>query len=450
MIEIRKKGKYELELVQERIDQTVQEQVQVALELERHKMRTTELTFKHDTLVDVYHKKSIVYMALLNINATGEKVVKIGSTDNISERSKTHRANFGDFYIFEVIEAQANASFEQFLHKHSMIRPFRHEEYKYFDKGAKKERTSNEVYLVQEATLKQIISIAKRNVHKFLGKMDTDAIIEHEKEQILHTREQHDIVETEYKTVLTQKATLEAEIKHKILVPEVTERIIYVQDHRKAKVMSGPKIQIYDVATSELKHTFQSLLDATRTCDHIVGNASKPMIANAIKNKIAYKGYIWLNMDREKPDDTIQELPEVDTSKKSVNIGLITMLDLSKKVLDVFPDMKSASAARLFKNLAAISKAINKGTQSSGHYWSMWDALPQDVRAKYLETNQLPQKARRVNGIVLEQRDPVTNEIVKTFTCIEEVVRDFGVSRKSLKEAIEGEHLCKGYKWTCV
>jgi hypothetical protein len=259
------------------------------------------------------------------------------------------------------------------------------------------------------------------------------------------------IVEMRTRLSILEKAnTPEIVEEEKEVALEPFTKIIYVQDHRKAKVMRGPKIQIYDVATSELKHTFQSLLDATRSCDHIVGNASKPMIANAIKNKIAYKGYIWLNMERDKPDDTIQELPEVDMSKKSINIGLITMLDLNKKVLDVFPDMKSASAARQFKNQAAISKAINKGTQSSGHYWSMWDTLPKDVRAKYLETNQLPQKARRVNGIVLEQRDPVTNEIVKTFTCIEEVVRDFGVARKSLKEAIEGEHLCKGYKWTYV
>lgn len=483
--EIRKKGKYELENLKHEIEEVKQsfqskleaaenkleevaqseqslqlkleeaeksrnEDIAAALQAERANLRNEQLNMRHSTLIDMYSKKTCVYMGLIYTSPTGTKTVKIGSTDNLSLRSQTHRDNFEEFFLIDVYHVQSHTSFEQFVHKHHMIAPYRHKEYTYYDRAAKKERTSHEVYLLDEEAMKKVTSIIKRNMNKFLGKLDSDAIIEHEKEQILHTRQRHDIVETEYKTVLTKKAVLEAEIEQMIHVPEVPPRGVYIPESTRPKINRGPKLQIYDPKTRTLVHTFETLLDATRENPHFPGNASKPMIATALKQHVTYKGYIWMQLARHEPDDTVQtDLPEVDVGKKSVNIGLLAMLNLNKdRVLDVFPDMKTATAARKFKTIAAISKAVIHGSISSGHYWAMWESLAPKLRADYLAAGHtLPEKARRSNSRAIEQRDGTTNELIRTFVDTETVIREVGLARKTLKGAIEGRYRVKGFMW---
>jgi hypothetical protein len=77
----------------------------------------------------------------------------------------------------------------------------------------------------------------------------------------------------------------------------------------------------------------------------------------------------------------------------------------------------------------------------------MWENLDSKIKDAYLASHELPQRIKRVNGIALDQRDPITNEVIKTFTSMEEIVRDFHLSRKSLKEAIDFGNVIKGFRF---
>ena len=212
-------------------------------------------------------------------------------------------------------------------------------------------------------------------------------------------------------------------------------------------IMRGPKLQIYDLITKQLVHTFSCLIEATRDNMYMAGS-SKPMIKNAIEKNIAYKNYQWMSLARDLPDDSVQVLPPNVIQKSSVNIGYIAMLDLDKKVImQVFDSMKTAGAARKLKGLSAISNAITRQSQSTGHYWMMWNDCDQALKDAFLVKNELPDKIVRVNGVPIKQLHPITREIIKTFSCTEEVIREFHFGRKTLKEAIEYKNIAKGFMW---
>jgi len=129
------------------------------------------------------------------------------------------------------------------------------------------------------------------------------------------------------------------------------------------------------------------------------------------------------------------------------------MIDLKKtEITKVFEDQKGASADRCFSNGAAISKAVNKGTQSGGFYFKNWsensnDKFPQfdEMKATYLETNTLPEPRSTKNALKVQCLDSETKEVVKTFQNIQEVIREHRCSRDTLKKAIKDETLLRGY-----
>jgi prophage antirepressor-like protein len=506
--EIRERGKYDLQVKLEEIQQrsralqleidmaqqTLQERVDAILELHRPSLRLEAMALRNNTLVNVYNKKPCVYIGVIKPTGQGPMSVKIGCTNNLGQRSQRHKTNFGEFLVMDVFHVQAYTSFEQFIHKHPMIVAHKQKEFTYYDATVKKMRKSNEVYLLDEQALQDVRRIINDNKNKFMGDVDREAVFVHEEgssstdgqeieakakiekeidAEIDAEMEKEAKAEMEKEAKAKMEKEIDDEIDAQIYAEIMNEKeqeakiekekeakkelkaptplpIIYVPNSERPKINRGPKLQIYDPKTRTLVHTFETLLDATRENPHFPGNASKPMIATALKQHVTYKGYIWMQLARHEPDDTVQtDLPEVDVGKKSVNIGLLAMLNLNKdRVLDVFPDMKTATAARKFKTVAAISKAVIHGTISSGHYWAMWESLAPELRADYLAAGHtLPEKARRSNSRAIEQRDGTTNQLIRTFVDTETVIREVGLARKTLKGAIEGRYRVKGFMW---
>ena len=93
---------------------------------------------------------------------------------------------------------------------------------------------------------------------------------------------------------------------------------------------------------------------------------------------------------------------------------------------------------------------IHIRTLSSGHYWSMWEDLTDELHNEYLTRNTLPQKSIRVNSISINQLDPLTGQVVKMHSSVQDVINKFRVSRTSLKDAIDHNYTFKGYKWANV
>ena len=69
------------------------------------------------------------------------------------------------------------------------------------------------------------------------------------------------------------------------------------------------------------------------------------------------------------------------------------------------------------------------------------------MRDEYLKTNVLPEYHVNANGVTVIQINPMTNENIKTFKSITEVLKKFQMSRASLNKASDNDEIHNGFKW---
>jgi hypothetical protein len=62
----------------------------------------------------------------------------------------------------------------------------------------------------------------------------------------------------------------------------------------------------------------------------------------------------------------------------------------------------------------------------------------------------LPEKFTKTNGLKIVQIDPITNEELKTFSSMTDVVLGFQMSHMSLKRAAENDLVHNGFKWRVI
>ena len=161
-------------------------------------------------------------------------------------------------------------------------------------------------------------------------------------------------------------------------------------------------------------------------------NVSESGIRKAIINKTIYKDHRWLYLDRDLPDDTVQDLGETKIIK-NMNLGFIAMLDINKQnIVHVFKNQSEAATSRHLKSTNCIYKSIKHGALCSGHYFYLWDKCNEGMKLKYLENNTLPESDRRHNAIKVNQIHPITNEVVKVFLSYTDIMHDFQVSLRPM------------------
>jgi hypothetical protein len=265
-----------------------------------------------------------------------------------------------------------------------------------------------------------------------MNKIDANQIIEIEKLKLEQLQTQLELVKIQEKIDKPKNDTY-------------IDQVILLQDSRQHTQARGNKIQRYSQDGKTLIKTYESYVYAMR--DKELADPTRSAIKEAIKTNTIYKDYRWAELDRSLPDDTIQKLPDTIESKTIKN-GYVAMLNLDKsKIVNVFCDQKAAAEDRKFTSSASVSNAIKRGSVSGGHYFMMWHDCNQELKDEYLKTNTLPQKRVAVNGVQVEQLHPITNEVLKYYPSCEDVVKEYKISRQTLKSAIEYSYIVKGYKW---
>jgi hypothetical protein len=141
--------------------------------------------------------------------------------------------------------------------------------------------------------------------------------------------------------------------------------------------------------------------------------------------------------------------PTVETRTQSIEF--IAMIDIKKtKIMEVYASQKDAAMSRNLAGFSTISRAIKEDRVSSGHYWSFFDKCSQEMRDEYLSTRTLPEPYIKVNGTSVIQINPSTNEHIKTYKSITDVLKKFQMSRGSLTRASENNEIHNGFKWQIV
>lgn len=206
---------------------------------------------------------------------------------------------------------------------------------------------------------------------------------------------------------------------------------------------TGDKIQIYN-SDGVLVKTFESLVDSTRDNEFVPG-ATKNMIALAIDNKTMYKKYRWLRLERSLPNDTVQVLGKT-TKSKTLQIGDVAMFN-KEKIEMVFCDQKAAAENRGF-SIPAITKAIKMSTLSGGHYFKYWFDCDTDDKEDYLARGGvLPEKRVRANALQIQKLHPKSGDIIHMYTSIQDVVKEYRMTRATLKKASDQGSIACDYKW---
>lgn len=427
---IRETGEYKLQC-------ETKKAISFALKQEADKHAKHIEQVQHDTLVEAYKGRYLVYFGIIKELEPGKFLLKIGSTKDIAIRSQSLISQFGSFTIFKIFECSSNEAFERFLHKHRKIVKFRYKAPVY------DEYVSNgEIFLVSKDEIQTIINVAVHNKFKFVNQADAETILEIEKTKLKQIQAEAQAQAQAQIEVEKIKAIQQTPVK-----PKFDLDVLQFVDNRRHTQTRGDKIQRYCPEGKELIKTYASYAFAIR--DESVPGLSRSALKEAIKNNTIYKGYRWASLSRSCADDTIQLL-EPSRENKSVKIGFVAMLNLDKtEIVRVFCDQKEAAVDRKFTSSASISNAIKRDSKSSGHYFRMWDDCDAALKSRFLQSNDLPQKRQTVVSQPIEQRHPFDNSLIANYASHEDVIRKFKVSRLTLKSAIEFGYIIKGYKW-CI
>ncbi len=80
----------------------------------------------------------------------------------------------------------------------------------------------------------------------------------------------------------------------------------------------------------------------------------------------------------------------------------------------------------------------------------MWFDCDPDLKREYLSREQLPSKRMACNAIAVHKLNPITKTIVKIYSSMEEVLKDYKSSRATIKNASDNDFIICGFKWKVI
>lgn len=457
MKEITLNGKFELDANKESDKELIERRV----ELEKHK-----------TLIESFHNKSIIYITVLdnyrNINDTNNSIYKIGFSDNFAKRFKQLEKTYGPVTVLHIFEINCNREFEKFLFKHEFI-----ESKRYKDNIV--DQKTREVFSMSKEDLNNVLDIIKHNSQNFSSyeiiemkkKLERNkAILESNKTKLEMMKLQKEVdnvsaispvspmspmshMSPTSPTSPTSSTSHMSSEDFNEVIPSKKPEYNWVPgdtlfDVVKRNNSRSPNIQKYDPNTLELIETFDSIIDVTRQ----YGNLSYSGLKTAAKNKTIYKDYRWHIVDK-KEADVKYDIGETKMIRNNTPNAFIAMIDIKKeKILEVYASQKDASDARNFTNGAAISKAVSQYSLSSGHYWKKYDDCSDELKATF--NRPLPE--RNVSNICISINilHKTTKEVVKTYSSVIDVIKDFQLSRITLNKICKNKTVYKNFLFEIV
>ena len=440
---IREKGRYEMER---------------RLEDESRRFRVECSKIRHDSLVSAFQEKTpVVYFGRIRTDDPDASLVKIGRTDDVYTRKYGLVAEYGSFHYVEIFRCPANEDLEIFLHTHGSIRPYAVSE----PVGNRKYK---ELYKFTEEQLTTAIEVAKRNLHRFDVPKKTRGKrkeLERQIENLQKMIEEH-VVKKGHSDVDGVDAAHAVHAVDETLMTDTTgtttpspttennvrqqHQPYIIEDTRRYTMGRGNKVQRYSPDGTTLLRTYVGFMEAER--DPELDSPVHNVIRLAIKNRTTYKGFRWAELDRGLEDTTHQEIGQTVTMPTQRK-GLVAMLHVDgSHIVRVFSDQKEAAQDRCFKGCAPISAAIQRGSVSGGHRFRMWYDCSDDLKRDFFARGgQLPSPRVRANAHEVQQLHPLTGEVLRTFTSVAHVIKEYPMSRASLAQAAESDLVKKGYKW---
>ncbi len=409
------------------------------------KLRTEQTL--HQTLVSVYQRQPVMYFARVNTPADDGSafLLKLGWTKNVAQRAQDHRYDFGPtFVLLDVVPCTFAMYLEEYAKKlpDLMAR-------QYLEPVGRKHERQTEVYAMDDvSTYKQILATIVKRRDEMLSEDQTQLHmkeLEIEGKRLDVRLRELDIQASQAAVASSEGASSSSGGRSPAPVLDPDALMALKPPERRYTQGRGSKVQCYSKDGKTLIKTYPGYTEATR--DSIFnGMCTLGRVKLATQQHTVYKGFRWANLERELPDDTVQELPETVESR-TVHTGVVVLLNVARTRIErAFCDMKDA-AETYDVGISTISSAIKRGNRSCGGYFLPWDDCPEELRAAYLAEHALPEKRTRATGQAVLQLQPGTNKVVKRFANVQDVIKSMRVSRVALLRAIEAGEPIRGFCW---
>lgn len=259
---------------------------------------------------------------------------------------------------------------------------------------------------------------------------------------------QHEEISNEIQEVQSINSTVEETIEEQTHIVNQ-----HIPDQITRAVNRGSKYQIYNME-KQLVHTFNNLKAATEKSEYFSMGASKCQIFSAVNLKNTYKGYIWIAIDRNIPDDQVQEIPEIST-RKECNVGeMVAVLNARLSIVEaVFCDMKATVEAPggYYSSIGGLAKAIDKKiSDRNGNTYMLWNNVNEEMQNEYLSEHQLPRKRIRANAKPMAIVFPTNGLIKEVCSCEEDVISAYPMSRITLHNIVKNKTISRSLRFVPI
>lgn len=409
---------------------------------------------------NAYTKQNTVYIMKLQSFNDGTYIIKIGSTDDINDRASKISSQYctkeNPLIIMNVFQCEDNRKFEQFLHKHHKIYIYKYTEL------INNKSSSIETYHINDNKYEKIKRIIENNIINYNGK-NLEVMKENNKALELQLK----IKELEFNNKLYDNPVLfdkyielyklkQNIINNEVIINEENDndenRNIIIETPiniiKKKEIKDcGPLVQVYDGNdTTKLLYIYNGITDASRNIE----NTSFTGIKNACKKKEIYNGYRWhlVNRNDPKPNE-VKEIGDSIVPRQKLE-GMVGMLNEDMNQIEKVFNKQKEAAEYIEKTVSAMSRAINYKTKLSNKYFILWDMIDEELQNKYLENNTLPEITDKQKGKKIHKINPDTNEIIKTYLSITDIIKELKISAKTIRKYCNNNLIYNGYKWKLI
>jgi len=210
----------------------------------------------------------------------------------------------------------------------------------------------------------------------------------------------------------------------------------------------GRKVQRYNTTGTILLHTYSSMGNAKED-DQFDGEnkLNETSVRNAIRDFSTYKGFRWSYLDRDLADDTLMDL-EATVAKSSNQRGPYAQLtEEETEILETFAEAKTILKQLGIKDMTKLCKCIKSGEIFNGSVYKLWSDCSTELQEQFLEAGgELCQPLDKKSKGLL-QIDPETDEVIKTWSSRKEVVGEFNMSSKTLRDAVDSGKAVREFIW---
>jgi len=408
----------------------------LALELNMFDMKNQHAINLHKKLVESHKKTPLVYVTKVQEIDDETFIIKLGETDDIEQRVISLRPDYTICLLMDVFPCAKPHAFEQYLlHRKDIVK---------HKVGTETIKISNDF------TYEELIRIIKKHIDNFNG---------------LSPNQQVEMARMKHNEKLLQLIanTEDVEVKKKLLellsmshnevrnVPIETP-IDNDSDNEDEEYFQDRNRRVFKYSPDDLKNpvqTFLSLREAARSLNN--QNIHDYHIRNVCLNNTVFAGFRWYLVDgnTEIPEN-IPETVESNIPEKAIHKkGFVAQISLDKKtIVNVFPNQAGVITATQLSS-SQISSAITKKRQAGNFYWEMYDNCSPELQTTFTGTLPKPLRVGTCSKSV-QRIDPVTNEVLETFSCIQDVTNAHRICHKTIHKVSANGDIYKGYKWNVV